>query len=210
LFLRPAIIGLALAIVVLFALFLISEKSGIPISVVEQAIAPTGEQLPPVLFPMFPDTGFFRAEEMKPLHASITVEKAPKVRDVSPGNTIEFRISVRNTGNGTLHDLAVEERYDSSKLTITKAPGSIIGENRILWKIPVLHAGQLWTANYVTEISQSSPAGAFETTAYVLGKDVEDLPGSSRMASSQMTIVSLPAAGAELNWFWRVINELMY
>lgn len=201
--LRPAIIGLGLAAAFMFALVVISDKSEIGLLEIEEAVAPSEEQLPPVLFPMFPASGFLGADEIE-----ITV--SPLARDVSPGGKLSYQMNVQNLGNETLHDLTVEERYDSSQLIITKALGSRIEENRLTWEIPLLHPGQMWTAHYEATVQHNADIGSLDMTAYVLGDDVIDMPSTSRMVTSNLTVVALPEAGAELNWFWRAVNEFLY
>ena len=192
----------------MFTLVALSGRTNIPFFSIDQAGEITEDQLPPVLFPMFPESGFGRTEEMGLPVPLVTITKTPERRDVIAGNTTTFTITVENVSTQELRDLTVEERYDSEHLSVTQAPGGIIDENRITWEIPLLGVEQTWTAQYEADLNDDA-IGALETTTYILGDDLVDMPSNMRMVTSQLIAIALPAAGVELNWLWRLVGEMM-
>ena len=207
---RPAIIGLALAIIIIFTFVALSGRTDIPFFSIEQAGEITEDQLPPVLFPMFPESGFSRTEEMGPPMPLVIITKTPEKRDVVAGSTATFTITVENVSSHALHDLTVEERYDSKRLSViqSQALEGAIDENRIVWEIPLLDVEQTWTTQYEVELNEDV-IGNLETTTYILGDELIDMPSNIRMSTSHLTSIALPAAGVELNWLWRLVGEIM-
>lgn len=191
--LRPALIGFSLAVAIVLALVVLPQR----------ATEPTLEDLPPRLYPMYPNE-----EEVIP-KTLIQILKTPKSREVSPGNSIDFQIAIQNTTTDeTLHDLIVEDLYDASRVSISSEKENVISQNRITWKIPELEPRQIWLIDYSLEVNEDSPPGSIEITTYVLGEDLKDMSSSSRMATSLLTVIHMPPAGAELNWLLKLLNTI--
>jgi hypothetical protein len=207
--LRPAMIGLALSLVILFSLFLFSDQAVAPfLERREQEKMIADENMPPVLFPVFPDTGIKRVEEMVAPRSRIRVRKAPKSREISPGNSMTFALSIENTSAESLEKLAVEDRFDGSVFSVGTAPGAEVEENRILWSIPVLQPHQLWTVNYILTAMENAEPKVYETTTYVVGDILGKEASTPRIVTSSITVIALPAAGAELSWWMKWMNAL--
>jgi len=192
LILRPALIGFSLAIAIVLALIVLPQR----------ATEPSLDDLPPRLYPMFPDK-----EELP--ETLVHIIKTPVEREVIPGNAIDFRIAIQNTTTDkTLHNLMVEDLFDAGKLSVSSSAENSISQNRITWKIEKLEPRQIWSVDYSIRVKEDSTSGSMETTAYVLGEDLKDMSSSSRMATSLLTIINMPPAGAELNWFYKLLNKL--
>ena len=201
--LRSAILGLSLSIAIILLLVLVPQSTQDPFLEELRELALTEDQLPPVLYPMFP------WDDTQPEHlivlppTLVKIGKDPKSREVSAGSTLTFRLTLENTSDTTLRNLTLEDRFDSSHLKILNKAGGTVEKNRISWRVPILHPKQVWRVNYSVEIGTNLPPSPIETTAYVFGKDIEDMTSTYRLASSTITIIEMPATGVRLPWMLR-------
>lgn len=195
LILRPALIGLALAAIIVSFLILVPRKAG------EQNGA-----LPPLLFPMYTDT---KTEDVNLLPPTLVeIRKFPHTQEVSPGSTTAFTITVRNVSAATLTNLTLDERLDTSLFTILDAEYGSNSENRISWVIPVLDPSEVLTVRYTVQVQNDAPTMPIQTTAYVYGDDLLEMTSASRMASADVSIIALPISGVELWQALRWLNNL--
>lgn len=192
---RSALIGFALATVVLLVLFL------------PKGVNEGGDLgLPPRLFPMFERTEQTSSPSFQKL---VRIEKDPRTAEIMPGGTAAFTITVENTGEHALRNLIVEERFDSQELTVLDAGGGGIAENRLAWTIPVLNPSAPWSVRYVFRVGEKAAPVPLQTTAYVYGEDLRTMTSGARMVSSTLSIIPLPETGAELGPVLRFVGWLL-
>jgi len=196
--LRPAMIGLALAMIIVAFLILIPNRAG----------EPGMGNLPPRLFPMFDD----QKKEAEPFLPPILVEirKTPTKQEVIQGGTIPFEITIRNLENHTLHNLTLDERFDDQILKVVDAGNGSISQNRLAWFIAALEPSEERTLRYSMQIQKDAPAAPFQTTAYVYGEDVQEMTSGLRMASTNIAVISLPQSGVAQGMILSWLSELLH
>ena len=182
--LRPALIGIALSAIVVM-LFIMPKKMS----------EPSLDDLPPRLFPMFQNKDDEEFIAHTPL---IHLSKTPTELEISPGNTVPFSITLKNVSSKRLKNLTLEERFDSSQLTILDSAAGSLTENRVAWQIPLLLPGQSWSVRYTAQVAEETSPIPLQTTAYVFGEDLKNMTSGSRMLSANLAIIKLPEAGVEL------------
>ena len=188
-FLRSALLGLilGLAIVVIGFVVLKGGKGILPPK--EQEQIRSGEKMNPAEE---------KREKVVHLQPLIRLTQNPVQREVTPGGMIRFALSLENIGDTVLRDLMLDERFESTLLTITNTEGGTVSNNRITWSIPELNPKQRWRGSYVVRLNGKAPAGTLETTLTAEGKDIEGTATSSRMTTSTITVVALPKTGVDL------------
>ena len=135
--------------------------------------------------------------------------KEPKHREISPGSDIRFSITVENATDAALHMLMVEERFDGDLLIVKDAGEGGVAPNAIAWTIPELGAGERWIAAYDLGLAGDTVPGTIETTAFVSGADLEGTASAPRLATSMLTVVSLPKTGVDLPLWARLWEGML-
>ena len=196
--LRPAMIGLALAVIIVAFLVLLPNRAG------EEWMG----NLPPRLFPMFDDR---KQEAQSPLPPIIVeIRKTPTKQEVIQGSTIPFEITIRNLENHTLRGLTLDERFDDRILKVMDAGNGSISQNRLAWFIAALEPSEERTLRYSMQIQKDAPAAPFQTTAYVYGEDVQEMTSGLRMVSTDIAIIALPQSGVEQGMILSWISGLLH
>jgi|GEM_PF-1900651 hypothetical protein len=187
--LRSAILGISIAAALVLVMIAIPQRTTEPqLSDIQGEI--TNDDLPPLLFPMFSDS---EKEVM------VKINKTPESRDVTPGSTFTWQIEVENLGTKNLKNIKVEERYDSSKISIIDTYEGKIEENKISWEIDKLDSGNVWFARIEASVPDTKEGNSFSLTSYISGKMLKEIPSSSKIATSSITVVDLPETGADLS-----------
>ncbi len=195
--LRPAMIGLALACIITAFVLFIPERAG-----------DDQNLLPPRLFPIFSDPKIEEEPIIPPL--LLELRKSPDHEEVMPGSMVTFRLIVKNMSDRTLSNLTVEERFDDDVFQVVDAGAGGISENRLSWHIAALQQGEEKTVRYSLRVRSDAPSAPIQTTAYVFGEELQTMRSSSRMASANIFIVSLPVSGADHGPILSWISEVLY
>ena len=190
-FLRSALLGLflGLAIVVIGFIVLRGGKGILPPR--EQEQIRSGKKVNP---------SEEKRKKVVHLQPLVRITQSPVQREVSPGSMVRFALSLENIGDTVLHDLVLDERFESTILAITNAGGGAVSNNRLTWSISELGPKQRWRGSYTVRVSRGAALGTLETTLTSYGKDLEGTSTSSRMATSTITVVALPKTGVDLAW----------
>lgn len=198
LILRPAMIGLALAMIIVAFLVLMPRRAG------EEGMG----NLPPRLFPIFDD----REVEEEPILPPILVEiyKTPTRQEVIQGGTVSFEITIRNIGDHILRSLTLDERFDDRMLKVVDAGGGSISQNRLAWFIAMLQPSEEHTIRYSMQVQKDAAAAPFQTTAYVYGEDIQEMTSGLRMVSTDIAIIALPQSGVEQGIVMNWISEILH
>ena len=191
---RPALIGFALALVVVALFLLFPEEAG----------QPRFPNLPPGLFPIYTDA----VDQPFVIPSFIEMKKTPLTQDALPGSSIPFEITLKNTSENDLQNLTLEERFDSKFLEVLPLPWGVLSENLIAWTIPQIKAGEEQTMRYEFRVKEGIGPAPIQTTAYVFGDDLQEMTSFSRMASSTISVIALPISGVEMGTILRFISSL--
>lgn len=197
LILRPAMIGLALAMIIVAFLILVPRGTGDP-----------KEGLPPRLFPMFDEQEKKEEPFLPPM--LVEIHKTPTVQEVIPGSTIPFEITIRNIGDHPLRSLTFEERFDDQIMEVLDAGNGSISQNRLAWHIAVLKPSEERSIHYSMLVRNDAPIAPLQTTAYIFGEDIREMTSGLRMASTDIAIIALPQSGVEQGIILSWISEILH
>ncbi|MBT3834907.1 hypothetical protein HOF56_01535 [Candidatus Peribacteria bacterium] len=188
--LRSAILGISIAAALVIVMIAIPQRTTEPeLSDFQSEL--TESDLPPRLFPMFA-----HEEEGE---VALRISKTPENRDTAPGSRFTWQVELENLGSKDLKNLKVEERYDASRISILDAHEGEIEENKISWEIDEIDSGNVWFARIEAEVPNDAENNSFSVTSYVSGDMIKEIPSSSRMATSSVTVVDLPETGADMS-----------
>jgi hypothetical protein len=199
---RSALIGILIAVLVVSGLIFLPERL---------SKSDVGD-LPPRLFPMFPGEEEEMKEELEAMlpEARVRINKIPRKRELTPGNAVTFSLVVENISKIDLKDLTLEELFDATYLSVEEAGGGSIGENRITWNIPLLRPKQAWSTRYQLLLKPDTDTDELQTTAYVVGEDLQEMTSAERLISSTLTVIPMPEAGAKLGPVSRLLSDLLH
>ena len=190
-------IGLCLAVVIVFGVLAVEYgKNG------------GDSSLPPRLFPAF-ENGERKEEPAEFIPPEILVElwKTPRTMEVLPQGIIPYALTIRNISTRALRNIVVEERFDDAILSVVQSNSGSVSKNRIAWNIKIIPPDEEVTLRYELRFEKERAETSIQTTAYLFGEDLMDMTSSSRMASSNITIVALPESGVELGTVLRWISS---
>ncbi|MBT3835445.1 hypothetical protein HOF56_04350 [Candidatus Peribacteria bacterium] len=127
----------------------------------------------------------------------LRVSLSSSSREVAAGATSRVSLVVANRGKGTLNDLTVDYRYDSSKIEATGGRGAQKQTNRMTWTIPSLAPGAKWSQSLGAKVKDSVSNGTnVSSTVTVSGDDLSGMPIRGRSASSEFGVMTImPATG---------------
>lgn len=112
--------------------------------------------------------------------------------EVFPGGTVEYTVTVENTGDSTLRDIVVTDEMQSAfGLTLIDDGGADGALGRLTWKISSLAAGKTKILRYRVIVDSSLPPGqVIATSVSAEDDDAED------GANTRVTVIgSLPQTG---------------
>jgi len=123
---------------------------------------------------------------------------APHQTEVMPGDTVEFTLSVRNTGTLPLNNLTLISQYNPSQLQVVRPlpEDGIVSGNLMAWRIPQLFAGELWSVTFRTVVADGVQRG--EQMTILAHAESEDIDGSiaSHASVARIGVPVLPETGA--------------
>ncbi len=141
--------------------------------------------------------------EEVPNERTVRIWVAAHQAEVLPGDVARFTITVKNTGDRTVHDLSVSAQFDPAMLT----PGMSLPRfgtqqgNVIAWEIPNLLAGQFWTVTLPLTVSKDLAQGDQTTvTARVSASDLTGGEDDQHVAAATVGVMtSLPQTGVRFD-----------
>lgn len=139
---------------------------------------------------------------------SVLFRHTSDANDVVRGGTIHYTLYVQNVLLNVIRDGVVSVRFDPSQLTVIDTNGgTLIGDNRIQWKVPVLQPGAVWKLTYTMQVSKTLPAGAVITSVASLnGNDVGTSTLSERVTVANADVLTnLPATGAAFDLLFALL-----
>lgn len=129
--------------------------------------------------------------------------------NVVRGGTIHYTLTVQNVLLNVIRDGVVSVRFDPKQLSVIDTNGgTLIGDNRIQWKLPVLQPGSTWKLTYAMKVSNTLPAGAVITNVASLnGNDVGSSTLSERVTVANADVITnLPATGAAFDLLFALLS----
>ncbi|MDD5041467.1 MAG: hypothetical protein PHX87_05475 [Candidatus Peribacteraceae bacterium] len=128
--------------------------------------------------------------------------------EVKPGDTVTYTITLRNTTDHPFRAVRVEDRLDSRFMTVLGAERGQMQNGQLVWGIPELNPGQIWTVRYSVEISSKAPHG-FEIDNVVLasGEGLETVSLTEKVYTSRLGVVrGLPPTGAAFDAIFLLLS----
>jgi len=128
----------------------------------------------------------------------VVLRKVADRGEVRPGDTVRYTIYLRNTTNRPLHNVQVDDRMDSSYVSVINADRGRAAGSNLNWNIPSLSPGQEWKTSYTVRIAAHTPHGVtLNNIVTVSGEGMETLSLSERVHTTQLGVVyNLPPTGA--------------
>lgn len=135
---------------------------------------------------------------IKPVNQNTLVSKVASNREVRPGDTVTFTVTVRNTTDRPLSNVKVDDRMDLRYMKVLNSQGGQAQGDSIIWTIPSLNPGQTWTKQYTVQVLPTTPHGTvIKNIVTVSGKGLETLSLTERVTTTQIGVVrKLPPTGA--------------
>ncbi|MDD5103409.1 MAG: hypothetical protein PHX93_03335 [Candidatus Peribacteraceae bacterium] len=130
--------------------------------------------------------------------------------EVKPGDTVTYTITLRNTTDHPFRTVRVEDRLDARFMTVVGAERGQMQNGLLVWGIPELNPGQVWTVRYSVEISARAPHG-FEIDNVVLasGEGLETVSLTEKVYTSRLGVVrGLPPTGAAFDAIFLALTGL--
>ncbi|MFH0851487.1 MAG: hypothetical protein V1876_01945 [Candidatus Peregrinibacteria bacterium] len=141
---------------------------------------------------------------------SALLTKTADRSEVKPGDTVAYTITLRNTTNHPFRAVRVEDRLDVRFMTVLGAERGQMQNGQLVWGIPELQPGQVWTVQYSVEISARAPHG-FEIDNVVLasGEGLEMISLTEKVYTSRLGVVrGLPPTGAAFDAIFIALSGL--
>lgn len=115
------------------------------------------------------------------------------------GNSALVTIGVRNISTSTIRNLTLSESFDPSQVDVASVPqGGTVFAQQITWNIPVIYAGQSWTATFPVTMKDTLQTGdTVQLIAHVSGSDIQSPRGELLSQVAAIGIATLPATGAK-------------
>lgn len=119
-------------------------------------------------------------------------------KETLPGNSTLITVGVRNTGNSTLRNLTLTQAFNPNQIDVLPVlphNGTLLYQ-QISWEIPVIYAGQSWTATFPITIKDSLKTGEqVQLLAKVSGVDILAPQVELLRKVATIGIADLPATG---------------
>ncbi|MDO8468747.1 MAG: hypothetical protein Q7S29_03250 [Candidatus Peribacter sp.] len=131
--------------------------------------------------------------------------------EVKPGDTVTYTITLRNTTDHPFRAVRIEDRLDVRFMTVLGAERGQMQNGQLVWGIPELSPGQVWTVKYSVEISARAPHG-FEIDNVVLasGEGLETVSLTEKVYTSRLGVVrGLPPTGAAFDAIFLALSGLV-
>lgn len=128
------------------------------------------------------------------------------------GGTVRTTITVKNTGNRTIHNVVVSAQIDPEAAQFaTPLPrfGTVTGETAY-WEIPQIYSGNTWSVTLPLNLSKTLGQGDQSTvTARVSAMDLaEGNAGSSLVATTVIGVTGLPVTGLRFDILFLVLSTV--
>lgn len=130
--------------------------------------------------------------------------------EVKPGDTVTYTITLRNTTDHPFRAVRVEDRLDNRFMTVVGAERGQMQGGQLVWGIPELAPGQVWTVRYAVEISPRAPHGfAIDNVVIASGEGLEAVSLTEKVYTTRLGVVrGLPPTGAAFDALFLAMSGL--
>ncbi|MFH1444179.1 MAG: hypothetical protein ABIG34_02205 [Candidatus Peregrinibacteria bacterium] len=141
---------------------------------------------------------------------SALLTKTADRREVKPGDTVTYTVTLRNTTDRPFRSVRIEDRLDVRFMTVLGAERGQMQGDQLVWGIPELDPGQVWTVRYSVEISPRAPHGfAIDNVVTASGEGLETLSLTEKVYTTSLGVVrGLPPTGAAFDVIFLVLSGL--
>ncbi len=140
-----------------------------------------------------------------------TLSKTADQMEVQPGGTVGFTIRLRNTSGAAWRNVTVVDKFDHALLRVVESAdgGQMKPSGEIVWQIPELAPGQVWSTHYVMQLNPRASHGLTITNAVsASGEGMEEVSLTERIYTSSIGVVTrLPKSGAALDWIFVLLTS---
>ena len=130
--------------------------------------------------------------------AAVRVQKSASSREVRPGMTLKFRVTVVNDGSQPLTNVLIDDRFSQDKFMVMDAGGGQILGGGIQWVIDSFAPGDRWFTEYTVRVSDDANNGdRIPSTVRVVSQNLIGTPTGPRSDSHEIVVIAaLPQAGS--------------
>ncbi|MBI3331342.1 DUF11 domain-containing protein [Candidatus Peregrinibacteria bacterium] len=142
----------------------------------------------------------------------VLLRKTADRGEATPGDTISYTITVRNTTDRTLRDLEVADRLDAAYMTLVSGVTDAVRTgNRLTWTIDELAPNEVWQRTYSVLIAADVPSGVnLNNIVTVGGDDISSVSLTERVQTAELGVVSgLPETGAGMDQIFLGLSGLL-
>lgn len=130
--------------------------------------------------------------------------------EVRPGDLVSYTITLRNNTDHPFRAVRVEDRLDARFMTVVGAERGQMQNGQLVWGIPELAPGQVWTVRYSVEISSRAPHGMeIDNVVLASGEGLEMISLTEKVFTSRLGVVrGLPPTGAAFDMIFLALSGL--
>jgi hypothetical protein len=146
---------------------------------------------------------------LTPSRTNVLFRSTSDANDVVRGGAIHYTLYVKNVLLNVIRDGMITVRYNPNQVSVVDANGgTVLGDGRIQFKVPVLQPGASWTVTYAMKVSKTLPTGAIINNVATLdGNDVGATPLSQRATVNNADVlVNLPTTGAAFDLLFALLT----
>lgn len=123
----------------------------------------------------------------------IDLVKEASSAEVFPGGIVEYTLRIKNTGNGKISDLTVEDKLPGTVTIVDDGDADKRNGSTLTWEIDELDENETWTVRYRVSISASSVPGEILRNSVRVTDDGDEIDETESVTVS--VIGNLPQTG---------------
>lgn len=130
--------------------------------------------------------------------------------EVKPGDTVTYTITLRNTTDHPFRSVRIEDRLDNRFTTVLGAERGQMQNGQLVWGIPEIKSGQVWSVRYSVEVSARAPHGfAIDNVVLASGEGLETVSLTEKVYTNRLGVVrGLPPTGAAFDAIFLALTGL--
>lgn len=119
-----------------------------------------------------------------------------------PGSTARFTITVKNTGDRTVHNVVVSGQYNALTLQpVTPLDrGGVVDGSTLSWEVPEILSGKYWTVTVPMTVNKNIAQGDQLTLTARVSADDLSVDGNVLVATARIgAVTSMPQTGSRFD-----------
>ncbi len=125
--------------------------------------------------------------------SNVSVQKTADRTVATPGESIFYTITIRNTSQSPAQNLVVQDIYQPNQLTVSDLGSGVANAGSIRWTIPSLAPGEVRTFSYRATVNGGVPFGQAITNS--VSVTASNLNGTANAVTTIYTSQPLPQTG---------------